>query len=198
LGSSGRGRALASSFAPPAPQAPSTSTNPTTTSAATNMGAADKSLRLIRNPPFVKGTERGVRAGSRRPGLSVSCTIRPGEGAAYHSNGLSLRLLGRCMPITNFGELRQCEVRRMCLMRSSPNSVKRKSNFREFLQGEACRIPLPRTLVNKANTTVASCAATPLRGSTDLRAPTTYRGEASTKRPPRPGTTPRPQGSTPQ
>src|SRR5688572_7124275 len=85
--SSGRGRALASSFDPPAPQAPSASANPTTTSTATTMGAADKSLlRLIRHPPFVKGTERGVRAGSRRPGLSISCTIRPEQRAAHRTD----------------------------------------------------------------------------------------------------------------
>src|SRR5918995_5630735 len=84
---SGRGRALASSFDPPAPQAPSASANPTTTSAATTMGAADKSLlRLIRHPPFVKGTERGVRAGSRCPRLRISCTILPEEGAAHRTD----------------------------------------------------------------------------------------------------------------
>src|SRR5687767_3337232 len=84
--SSGRGRALASSFDPPAPQAPSASANPTTTSTATTMGAADKCLRLIRNPPFVKGTERGVRACSRCPGLRNDCTIFPEEGAAHRTD----------------------------------------------------------------------------------------------------------------
>src|SRR5829696_3419365 len=38
----GRGRPLASSFAPPAPQAPSARANPMTTNSAANMGAAEE------------------------------------------------------------------------------------------------------------------------------------------------------------
>src|SRR5215211_4089286 len=87
VGYSGRGRALASAWPPVPPQALSASTNPTTTSTATTMGAADKRLlRLIRHPPFVKGTKRGVRAGSRCPCLRISCTILPEEGAAHRTD----------------------------------------------------------------------------------------------------------------
>src|SRR5215211_5094130 len=48
----------------------------------------------------------------------------PPSGQVYHSNGLSLRLLGRCLRITNFVELRKSEV-------------------------QLRRIPIPRTRVNE-------------------------------------------------
>src|SRR5215211_2182543 len=90
VGCSGRGRALASSCAePPLPQAPSASANPTTTSTATTMGAADKSLlRLISQPPFaLRGHSARCKGGlSRCPGLSISCTIVPEEGAAHRTD----------------------------------------------------------------------------------------------------------------
>ena len=53
--------------------------------------------------------------------------ILPLEGQAYHSNGLSLVLLGRCLRITNFGnsfmanfrEIPECELRLNGVLRSS-------------------------------------------------------------------------------
>src|SRR5215217_975064 len=52
-GYSGRGRALAASCVEPPLQALSASATPPTTSTATNMGAANRSLRPIRPPPSV-------------------------------------------------------------------------------------------------------------------------------------------------
>src|SRR5215212_10286057 len=57
----------------------------------------------------------------------------PPSGRVYHSNGLSLRLLRRCLRITNFLELRKAEVqlRRIPLKRTSENPQKAK--FAEYL-----------------------------------------------------------------
>src|SRR5829696_3906037 len=46
-------------------------------------------------------------------------------GQAYHSNRLSLVLLGRCLRVANFVELRYGEVRRIHLLRTPMNTGKR-------------------------------------------------------------------------
>jgi hypothetical protein len=49
---------------------------------------------------------------SRRTRMRLQAHHTPLWGQVYHSNGLSLRLLRRCLRITNFLELRKAEVRR--------------------------------------------------------------------------------------
>jgi hypothetical protein len=65
----------------------------------------------------------------------------------------------------NFVELRQCEVRRILLKRTSENAQNPK--FAERRYGEVPRIPLPRTRVNKG---MWRTAGAPLKGSKRGRA----------------------------
>jgi hypothetical protein len=64
-----------------------------------------------------------MRRASQRPFISNLRTILLYGGQVYHSNGLSLLLLGRCVPITNFLELRYGEVRRNRVLRRWVNSL---------------------------------------------------------------------------
>jgi hypothetical protein len=58
-----------------------------------------------------------MRRASQRPFISNHRTILLYGGQVYHSNGLSLVLLGRCLRVANFGELRVCELRGILLPR---------------------------------------------------------------------------------
>src|SRR5215204_1490006 len=129
VGYSGRGRDLASSWPPAPPHAFSAKTrsvpsSPTTSSAA----LALRLLTPVMHLPFSSLLSKGESL-KRRPTESwlLHGQHTPLWGQVYHSNGLSLRLLGRCMPITNFVELRKGEVRRIPLKRTSQNSNSRHS-----------------------------------------------------------------------
>src|SRR5215217_4328993 len=61
---------------------------------------------------------------SQRTRMRLQAHHTPPSGRVYHSNGLSLRLLRRCLRITNFVERRKSEV-------------------------QLLRIPIPRTQVNR-------------------------------------------------
>src|SRR5215210_6540960 len=64
-----------------------------------------------------------MRRASQRPFFSNLRTIRLYWGGCIHSNGLSLRLLRRCLRVTNFGESPKGEVRRITIPRTPVNSV---------------------------------------------------------------------------
>src|SRR5215211_486368 len=115
----------------PAEPTPAASATPLATNRVRAMVVNNGMVRLIRRPPFlqrngVSSVSSVVRLDSRRPLFSNIRSILPYGGQAYHSNRLSLVLLGRCLRVANFRELRKSEV-------------------------QLLRIPLPRTPVNRAS-----------------------------------------------
>jgi hypothetical protein len=72
---------------------------------------------------------------SQRTRMRLQAHHTPPSGRVHHSNGLSLRLLRRCLRITNFVELRKSEVqlRRISIPRTPVNSGAGAWRPRRFL-----------------------------------------------------------------
>src|SRR5215211_7277088 len=98
------------------------------------MVANNTMVRLIRRAAFLQGggVSVVVRRHSRRPFISNRRSINAVSGQTYHSNELSLLLLGRGLRVANFLELRQCEVRRILLKRTSENAQNANFAVAEF------------------------------------------------------------------
>jgi hypothetical protein len=71
-----------------------------------------------------------MRLASRRPFFSNIRTILLYGGQVYHSNGLSLRLLGCCLRVANFGEYPKGEVRRIPILGTSVNKLENGALWR--------------------------------------------------------------------
>src|SRR5215217_889191 len=56
---------------------------------------------------------------SQRTRMRLQAHHTPPSGRVYHSNGLSLRLLRRCLQVANFGESPECELRLNGILRRS-------------------------------------------------------------------------------
>src|SRR5215210_1348545 len=107
-------------------------TAPSTTPLATNrvraMVANNTMVRLIRRPAFLQrnGVSSVVRRHSQRPFISNRRSILPYGGRGI-TQELSLVLLGRCLRVANFRELRKVEIQlpRMPIPRTRVNKCKR-------------------------------------------------------------------------
>jgi hypothetical protein len=78
---------------------------------------------------------------SQRTRMRLQAHHTPPSGRVYHSNGLSLRLLRRCLRITNFLELRKSEVRMYGILGRAPLRGVRRASQGGIMVARSCRRP---------------------------------------------------------